>query len=239
MRPVAVIQHEPSVPPGNIAPVLEERGTGHFVVEAWREPMWPEPAGLGGLVVLGGTMNVDEVDRYPFLRSSRALMAGAIERGVPTLGVCLGSQMMARVLGGDVFRSSPRNALFSELEIAEGGAGDPVLAPLAGGTQVLQFHEDTFTVPPGATPLAASAQSGLHQAFRYGDNAYAVQFHFEVDEPILRGWCDDIGEPSMTREWGTSTAALTARAADLIAAQDRAGRALFGRFLDLAAVPAR
>jgi GMP synthase (glutamine-hydrolysing) len=235
MRPLAIVQHEPSVPPGNISAVLEERGADHFVLEAWGETEWPEPGDLGGLVVLGGTMNVDELERYPFLRHSRALMAGTIERGIPTLGVCLGSQMMARVLGGDVNRAGSRNALFSPVDVT---LDDPLIAPFGAGTHVLQFHEDTFTIPPGATPLAMSTATGLHQAFRYGDNAYAVQFHFEVDETILRGWCDAIGARAMAEEWGITTAALIAQAHDHLAAQDRAGRELFARWLDLARVPA-
>ena len=238
MPPIAVVQHEPSVPPGNIAAVLEERGADHVIVRAWRDEPWPEAEDLGGLVVLGGTMNVDELDRYPFLRKSRALMGAALERRLPTLGVCLGSQMMARVLGGDVVRATRRNALFSELEPTTDGIDDPLVAPFASGAAVLQFHEDTFTIPPGATALATSAATGLHQAFRFGDNAYGVQFHFEVDETILRAWCGEIGNAAMADDWGVTTADLVAQGKTHLATQDVAGRALFGRFLDLAAVPA-
>jgi GMP synthase (glutamine-hydrolysing) len=234
VRPIAVVQHEPSVPPGSIGGVLEESGLDHFVVEAWREPAWPRAEDLGALVVLGGTMNVDELDAYPFLGTSRALMAGALDRGVPTLGVCLGSQMMARVLGGDVYRASPRNAFFSPVEVTE--PGDPVVAPFSSGTGVLQFHEDTFTLPPDGVPLARSSASGLLQAFRHGDRAYAFQFHFEVDETILRGWCGNIGERGMVEEWGISTDELLAQGARHLEARRRAGRALFARFLDVARV---
>lgn len=232
MPPVVVVQHEPSVPPGSIAQVLEEDGFPYVVLEAWREPDWPDPGGLGALIVMGGTMNVEELDAYPFLRKSRELMAGALERGVPTLGVCLGSQMMSRVLGGDVRRAEARNAFFSPVQVE---TDDPVLEAFAAGAPVLQFHEDTFTLPPGATALARSARSGLLQAFRYGDNAYAVQFHFEVDEPIVRGWCDNIGEAALEREWGTSARELLSEGARHFREQDRAGRQLVRRFLDLVA----
>lgn len=227
MRPVAVVQHEPSVPPGTIASALRESAVDHFVVEAWRGPEWPAPDDLGGLVVLGGTMNVDRLDDYPFLRASRDLMAGAIEHGTPVLGVCLGSQMMARVLGGDVYRAEPRNAFFSPVDVAD----DPVVAPFAG-LPVLQFHEDTFTLPDGAVALARSERSGLLQAFRYGTNAYAIQFHFEVDAAILEGWCRNIGDAAMRDEWGISTDELLAQGERYLAAQERAGRALFTRFLE-------
>ncbi len=230
------MQHEPSVPPGVVEDVLTSSAVEHVVLEAWREPTWPAASDVAALVVLGGTMNVDELSRYPFLRSSRDLLSDALERGVPTMGVCLGSQMMSRVLGGDVYRAEPRNALFSGLEVGADAFADPVIAPFASGEPVLQFHEDTFTLPPGATPLARSAGTGLLQAFRYGDRAYAFQFHFEVDEDTLRGWCRNIGDTAMKEEWGVTTDALLAEADLHLEAQQRAGRELFTRFLEAAAV---
>ena len=229
MRPIAVVQHEPSVPPGLIGEVLAEKGVPAVVVEAWNEPEWPRARELGGLVVLGGTMNVDELGAYPFLRTSRDLMSEAIDQGVPVMGVCLGSQMMARALGGDVFRAEPRNAFFSGMEVA----GDPVVAPFASAP-VLQFHEDTFSLPPGAEELARSERSGLLQAFRYGGRAYAIQFHFEVDAAILEEWCRNVGERDMVDEWGISTADLLKQAEAHMDDQRRAGRELFVRFLEIA-----
>ncbi|HEX2295238.1 MAG TPA: type 1 glutamine amidotransferase, partial [Actinomycetota bacterium] len=229
MRPVAVVQHEPSVPPGVVAGVLREASVEHFVVEAWRDPVWPDARDLGALVVLGGTMNVDQLDDYPFLESSRDLMRGAIEGGTPVMGVCLGSQMMARVLGGDVYRAEPRNAFFSPVRVAD----DPVVRPFAG-VDVLQFHEDTFSLPSGAVELARSERSGLLQAFRYGATAYAVQFHFEVDAPIVSGWCRNVGDRALREEWGTSEEDLLAQSARFLPSQQRAGAELFGRFLELA-----
>lgn len=220
MRPVAIVQHEPSVPPGSIADVLADEGIEHVLVEAWS---------LGALVVLGGTMNADQVADYPFLARTKALMSDAIEAGTPTMGVCLGSQLMARVLGGDVFRAEPRNAFFSEVEVAD----DPVVAPFAS-VPVLQFHEDTFSLPPGAVALARSARSGLLQAFRYGRNAYAVQFHYEVDAAILSAWCRNVGEEALREEWGVTQEELLTEGVRYLGTQQLAGRELFARFLELA-----
>ncbi|MGH2808998.1 MAG: type 1 glutamine amidotransferase [Actinomycetota bacterium] len=235
MGPVAIVQHEESVPPGLIAEVLEETGTEHVVIEAWRADGWPAVGGLGGLVVMGGTMNVDETDRYPFLARSRALMADALDRELPTLGVCLGSQMMARVLGADVFRADPRNAFFGEVELTPQGADDEIVQSF-DSVPVLQFHEDTFKVPDGAFALASSATSGLAQAFRYRDTAYAVQFHFEVDHDIVSTWCDEIGDDAMVQEWGIATETLMADADKYMSGQRAAGKTLVGAFLRLARV---
>lgn len=232
-RPVAIVQHEPSVPPGLIADVFQETGRPYRTVEAWGSTDRPDLDDVSGLVVMGGTMNVDAVDDHPFVIDSRVLMSQALERDVPVLGVCLGSQMMARVLGEEVFRAEPRNAFFSPLELTDEGRSDPLLGHFVGDVPVLQFHEDTFAIPDGAVALATSARSGLSQAFRFGERAYAIQFHFEVDRAIVAGWCSNIGEEDMVSEWGTATEDLLSEVDEHLAAQQRAGRDLVRSWLRL------
>ena len=231
MRSVVIVQHEPSVPAGCIRDVLVEDGIEHRVIEAWHESTWPEPADMGAVVVMGGTMNVDELDRYPFLARSRHLMADALDHDIPTLGVCLGSQMMARVLGAEVYRAPRRTATFSGLKLTDEGADDRVLAPFATGLPVLQFHEDTLDIPEDAVALATSDSSGLSQAFRYGTSAYAIQFHFEVDDAILNGWTRAIGSDAMRDQWGITEEALASQASGHLAAQTAAGKQLVRNFL--------
>ena len=232
MKPIVVIQFEPSVPPGLIDVTLRAADVPVKIVEAWRDHGWPSVGEMSGLVVMGGTMNVDHTSEYPFLARARATMADAIEHERPTLGVCLGSQMMARVLGSEVRRSDVRNALFSRLDLTADGERDPLTAPF-DGLEVLQFHEDTFDVPEGAVSLAASAHSGLAQAFRYGPSAYAIQFHFEVDEPILRGWTRNIGDREMRDGWGIDPADLLRHAEAALGPQAVAGTRLVDGFLEL------
>lgn len=233
MAPIVIVQHEPSVPSGLIETVLKGSGFDHLVFEAWHESKWPQVEDIGALIVMGGTMNVDQTGDFPFLGESRRLMSAALDQGVPTLGVCLGSQMMARVLEAEVRRAEPRNASFSPLVFTDEGADDPVIRSFAGSLPVLQFHEDTFALPDGAVALARSASSGTYQAFRYGETAYAVQFHFEVDEEIVRGWCREIGDPVMAGEWGISTEDLLQQAGRYVPAQMAAGKGLVRAFLDL------
>ena len=231
MKPIVIVQHQASVPPGHIRTAVEEAGAEIVMVDAWRDAEWPEVHDVGGLVVLGGTMNVDQLDEYPFLKQSRDLMSEALEKGVPTLGVCLGSQMMARVLGAEVFRAEPRNALFSMLELTDEGRSDAFVGPF-DGVPVLQFHEDTFTVPDDAVPLATSSSSRLPQAFRYGDTAYAIQFHFEVDRSIVEGWLHNIGRREMLDDWGVSDEEFRRSADEHLERQRVAGRVLVRRFLE-------
>lgn len=232
MRPIVIVQHQPSVPPGLIASGLTGAGRQVTVLEAWRDASWPSVDDLSALVVMGGTMNVDQLSEYPFLERSRTLMARAIERDVPTLGVCLGSQMMARVLGAEVRRAEERNAFFSTLELTPEGKRDPLMSPF-DGVEVLQFHEDTFDVPPEAVSLATSDRSSLGQAFRYGDSAYAIQFHFEVDRAILTGWVDDIGPTEMRSGWRADPSELLGHADRTLGPQGRAGARLVEGFLTL------
>jgi GMP synthase (glutamine-hydrolysing) len=232
VKPILIVQHEPSVPPGLIASCAEDSGNRVRVLEAWREESWPAIEDLRALVVMGGTMNVDQLEEFPFLERSRALTTQAIESGVPTLGVCLGSQMMARVLGSEVRRAPDRNALFSTLELTEEGKKDPLSGPF-DGVRVLQFHEDTFDVPDGAVPLATSSHSSLTQAFRYGKSAYAIQFHFEVDRRILEGWIESIGPQDMLEGWGREGSELLEQADRALAAQSTAGRRLVEGFIAL------
>ena len=231
-KPIAIVMHQPSVPPGLIVDAFEAAARPFGFIQAWQDPKWPSIEDISGLVVMGGTMNVDQLDEYPFLKASRDLMAEAIEHGAPTLGVCLGSQMMARVLGAEVVRADPRNALFSRIELSSEGKADALVAPFAE-TDVLQFHEDTFRVPDDAIPLAVSASSGLAQAFRYGDSAYAIQFHFEVDGDIVRGWLDNIGRQAMLEEWGAESDEFLNTADRLIPVQRRAGTELVENWLRL------
>lgn len=227
-----MIQLQPSVPPGLIDVTLRASGAPVRIFEAWHDDGWPSVDELSGLVVMGGTMNVDQTSEYPFLAAARALMANAIEQDRPTLGVCLGSQMMARVLGTEVRRAEQRNALFSRIDLTPDGKDDP-LTSLFDGLEVLQFHEDTFETPPEAVALATSAITGLVQAFRFGETAYAIQFHFEVDEPILRGWTDNIGARDMRTEWGADPSDLLKRARAALGPQAAAGTRLVEEFLRL------
>lgn len=230
-RRLVVVQHESSVPPGSIKEVLDADGIDHLVFHAWSRDDWPSAGDLDALIVLGGTMNVDQTDAYPFLDRSLSLMSDALGSDTPTLGVCLGSQMMAKLLGEPIYRAEPRNALFSPLEFTREGLEDRVVAAFSDGVPVLQFHEDTYDVPDDAVALAMSAATGRSQAFRYKDTAYAVQFHFEVDLEIMRGWSRAIGPQAMKEDWGVSEEDLTREAEQHLAAQTRAGKELFRSFL--------
>lgn len=138
------------------------------------------------IVILGGYMGAYEEDSYPFLRYEFKLIEQALEQRIPTLGICLGSQILARVLGASVYRGKVgREVGWRELTLTEAGRKDPLLGGFPDQTKVFLSHQDTFDLPRDCVHLATS-QMYPHQAFRYRDHAWAIQFHLEMNEKILQ-----------------------------------------------------
>jgi GMP synthase (glutamine-hydrolysing) len=137
------------------------------------------------LVVLGGAISAYEADRYPFLHQEFQLIEAAMAAGIPIVGICLGAQILAKVLGANVYRGpSGREAGWCEVELLKPADRDPLLRSFPPRFRVFQSHQDTFDIPAGAVRLAQSALYP-NQAFRYGDRVWALQFHLEFDENVL------------------------------------------------------
>ena len=148
---------------------------------------------VAGAVVMGGPMNVDEVERFPALAAEREWLAEAVERGMPVLGVCLGAQLLARALGAEVRPGEAPEIGFASVEVTD--PEDPLLGGLAPRTEVLHWHGDVFDLPDGAEHLASSERTAC-QAFRAG-NAWGVLFHPEADFALVEAW---LAVPSMIDE---------------------------------------
>jgi GMP synthase (glutamine-hydrolysing) len=147
---------------------------------------------LAGLVVLGGPMNADQLDRYPFLAREREWIRHAMEVELPLLGLCLGSQIIARTLGAEVRPNSVKEIGWYDLELLPTAADDPLLGCCGIHERVFQWHGDTFDIPPDCIPLARSAACE-NQAFRHANSTYAFQFHLEVTGPIIETWLTEPG----------------------------------------------
>ena len=167
---------------------------------------------VAGAVVMGGPMNIDEVERFPALAAEREWLAVAVALEMPVLGVCLGAQLLARALGAEV-RPGEREIGFAPIEIAD--AADPLIGALAPRAEVLHWHGDCFDLPNGAQHLASSERTAC-QAFRAG-NAWGVLFHPEADIALVKAWME---APTMVAEacaalGDDGTHALPERAAEL------------------------
>ena len=187
-RKILVFQHVPFEPLGTLDPILRAAGFRIRYVNFGRTPTArPHLDGYAGVIVLGGPMNVHEVEAHPHLLTEIELLQEAYERGMQILGICLGAQLLARALGGDVGPAADFEIGWHDVRLNEHGKSDEVLGGFAPVQPMFHWHGDTFTLPPGATALAGS-QLCPNQAFRCGDNAYGLQFHLEVDAALIERW---------------------------------------------------
>ncbi|MBT8144192.1 MAG: gamma-glutamyl-gamma-aminobutyrate hydrolase family protein [Gammaproteobacteria bacterium] len=187
-RKILVFQHVPYEPLGTLDPILRDAGFRIRYVNFGREPdARPTLDGYAGLVVLGGPMNVDQVEQYPHLATEIEMLRQAHDRGMRILGICLGAQLLAKALGGHVGPAAEKEIGWYDLEMTAAAADDPVLCEFASPQPMFQWHGDQFGLPPGATGLASSKRVPC-QAFRHGDHALGLQFHLEVDAQLIERW---------------------------------------------------
>ena len=153
-----------------------------------------DPVAPDLLVVMGGPMGVYDTADHPWIVPEVNAIAARIAAGRPTLGVCLGAQMIAAALGSAVYPGAQGRELgFSPLRFTDDGATSPV--GRIGEVEVLHWHGDTFDLPPDVE-LLASTDRYPHQAFRRGPNLLALQFHAEMGrDPRFEHWLNDLGEP--------------------------------------------
>lgn len=176
---VHCIQHAERVRPLTVAEWATDRDVDLRVVRMHERDELPDPARVERLVVLGGGMNTDQSEQHPWIPVERDWLRRvvAIERA-EVLGICLGSQLLAEALGGSVGRSGVREIGWTRIELTPGGRDDRVFGALPAAFDVMQWHGDAWTLPPGAT-LAATGDGCATQAFVYGGRVRAVQFHPE------------------------------------------------------------
>lgn len=195
MKPILAIEQDPTLPGlGLLGRVVRARGLPIVSAHAWEGDLdGLRAADFAGIVPLGGSMQSWDEERLSFLRRERELLREAVDEGVPVLGICLGGQILARALGAEAYPSEHPERGWLTIEATPEAAGDPLLAHLLEPVGVYQWHLDVFDVPNGAVRLARSALSP-NQAFRYGERAWGLQFHPEVDAPIFAGWMQNYAD---------------------------------------------
>jgi GMP synthase (glutamine-hydrolysing) len=220
---------------GLFAPRLVARGFEIEYRQAGLKPIsaheW-ESADL--IVVLGGPIGAYEVATYPWLQDQIDGLRTRLAHGRATLGICLGAQLMARALDTRVYPGSAKEIGWGGLELSTAGRASP-LRHLAG-VPVLHWHGDTFDLPAGADPLAATAVTP-NQAYALGRHALALQFHAEADPATIERWL--IGHTCELGQAGISITGLREQSAALCQAdQASACAAMLDEWLD-GALPGR
>jgi GMP synthase-like glutamine amidotransferase len=197
---VLALTHGPSVGPGVFADAVH--AAGHELVER-QVPVDGAPTthDADAVLVLGGAMHPDEDEQHGWLRPELEYLGDLLERGTPVLGVCLGSQLLARAAGASVFRSPEPEVGWLPVELTEAAATDLVAASLPQRFEAFQWHQYTHELPAGAVELARSRV--CLQAFRL-ERAWGVQFHPEVRAEQVEVWLgedpDDVADPQALRE---------------------------------------
>lgn len=180
-----IIQNDPEVPPGNI---IDNLTIPFAIHHPYRGDALPEPEHISALIVMGGSMGANEDVRHPFLSDLKNLIRTVVAARTPYLGICLGGQLLAAVLGAKVVSHRWEESGTLDVFLTQEGKADRLFRNIPDLFSTFQWHHDSFDIPEGGV-LLASSTACPHQAFRVGDSAWGLQFHPEVTEQIIRGWC--------------------------------------------------
>ena len=236
MTPIPILRHVPHEPAGTLEDALAAAGLEFRYVDLFDAT--PTAAQLDldrapGLVVMGGPMNVDQTERYPFLAAEVGFIRRALDLRLPMLGICLGAQLLAKSAGARVFPNRVKEIGWYSIDLAPAAAADPLFAGCGQSLGVFQWHGDTFDLPSGAVHLAASPLCP-QQAFRAGPCAYGLQFHLEMTAAMIEDW---LGEPGNCGELAAldyiDAEAIRAAAPQRLPALEVLARQVFGRFAAL------
>ena len=186
---VVAFRHLYSEGLGTLAQVIEKAGGTYSYMDTYREDCsCLDPLGPDLVIVLGGTPGVYQADDYPFLKDEMKIIEARLKQDRPTLGICLGAQMMAHVLGSKVYVGAQGIEIgWHPLTLTEAGRQTSLRYLDRDQTSMLHWHGDTFDLPQGAT-LLASSDLYVNQAFQYGNNALGLQCHSEITPNMLKGW---------------------------------------------------
>ena len=194
---VLVFQHDPDDGPGYLGEALLRRGAQLTTVRLDHGEAVVDPAPYDMLLVMGGTMNVYQEDKYPWLAEETQAIRRAVESSKAVLGICLGGQLLAKALGSQVHVGSSTEIGMIPITLTGSGQADPLFEGLPP-IEAVEWHDDTFDIPNGAIALACSTGCA-NQAFRFGERAYGLQFHPEVSPSMLAAWIKAERNPPFDR----------------------------------------
>lgn len=183
---IFIIQSHPEVPAGIFADLLHTARIPFRIIRPDRGEALPAPQSATAVFVLGGYMGVHDEASFPFLRDLKTFIRACVTADTPFFGICLGGQLLAEVLGGEVTARAHGEKGLCQLTLTATGESDSLFTGVSTTFTAFQWHNDSFSLPPDAHLLASSAECP-GQAFRYG-RAWGVQFHPEVDLAIVRDW---------------------------------------------------
>lgn len=179
---IIYLQHVPYEGPGTIAAWAADNGIEFTGRHLYRGDAAPAPGDADALVIMGGPMSVHDEPEHPWLTAEKQRIGEWLDAGKPVLGICLGGQLIAHVLGAPVTGNFEREIGWFPIRLREAALPMPPANLLPAEMDVFHWHGETFGIPIDAIPLASSAACG-NQGFIYGDRVLGLQFHLEMDSP--------------------------------------------------------
>lgn len=185
---VFILKHVPNEGAGTISDYLSQNKIPFVNANLYEGDGLPEAVDVRCAVIMGGPMNVYEEEKHPFLKEEDVFIRRLLDKNIPVLGICLGSQLIAKASGAKVMRAPVEEIGWDTVHLTAQALKDPLFSRVDGpALKVLQWHGDTFELPKNAVLLAESP-AVKHQAYRLKDNVYGLQFHLEIDRPMLENW---------------------------------------------------
>ncbi len=232
MKPLLIFQHIACETPGIFLDLLGEQKRPVETVRVYVGDRAPDDLSqYSGLLVMGGPMSVNDEADYPWLKTEDRLLKEALARDFPTLGICLGSQLVAKAAGGTIRRGSRKEIGWDPVRLTMAAQHDRLFREFPETIEVFQWHGEYFETPPGAVNLAGSELYQC-QAFSIGRNVYGLLFHLEVTGQMVREWVATFKEELEGVKEYIRPEAIIEQLPQRINTLNRRARTLFARFCE-------
>jgi GMP synthase (glutamine-hydrolysing) len=233
MKTALILTHEPHEGPGQFGDILAAHGYDRKIIYTPKEDLKEiDPLAADLVLVMGGPMGVYETEEYPFLKDEIKFLAARIAADLPTLGVCLGAQLIAAALGEKVFKGKPGQEIgWNPLKLTGTAKKHPVRHLDPANTNMFHWHGDTFELPKGAELLASSSMYP-NQVFGFGKKTLALQCHPEMTYAMIKDWATTLDDRMGGSKITGSHAELDSQTEKNIATMNRQSKLFFEEWLE-------
>lgn len=231
MKTLLVIRNDAKEGAGQLGTLLNARGYQQETLFGWEADYTKlAMANYVALVILGGAQSAYDAEAYPYLADEVGLIQLFIAAEIPVIGICLGAQLLAQALGGEVNANNVMELGWHDIRITLEGKQDYLMSKHPDSAPAFHFHGDYFETPPACVNLASSSITGC-QAYRYKDNVYGFQYHVEVDQPLLEIMC--LNNVAYMLEHGVDVQAVVNASDEFISSYQETSADILNAWIDM------